>query len=173
MLIHDAVKAAVDRGLLVHARRIASWPGQPRVVLLCRPVREAIEDGRRHPDDKERQSWARVEAAFAHFIEGGSVTENLVIQLQPGKFEHWEFRCRRPKPSIRVFGRFARPDVFVATHHRPRQLLGGMNSPEFEHEKLVCEDHWNACGLGAPFSDSPQFRYEAYITENASRKVAI
>lgn len=55
----------------------------------------------------------------------------------------------------------------------PRKLLGGMWSPQFEHEKLVCEDHWNDAGLPPPFSDVPQFRYEKYITTNASQKVQI
>ncbi len=45
-----------------------------------------------------------------------------------------------------------------------------MWSPEFEYEKLVCEDHWKAAGLGDPFTDPPAFRYEAYITENAVKK---
>ena len=172
MLISAAVKTAVHAGLLVPAKPIADWAGQPRVVLLCEAIRNAIDSGRNNPDERERQSWAKVEAAFAHFIEGGFVTENLVKQLKPEKHEHWEFRCRKPRPSIRVFGRFALPDVFVATHPRPRKGLGGMWSPAFEYEKLVCEDHWKACGLGATFSD-PGFRYEAYITENARRKLSI
>ena len=126
MLIPAPVKEAVRKGLLVPAKPIAAWAAEPRVVLLCEPIRTAIEAGRVHPDEKERQCWAKVEAAFSHFIEAGLVTENLVKQLQPPKFEHWEFRCRRPRPSIRVFGRFAMPDVFVATHPMPRSLLGGM-----------------------------------------------
>ena len=173
MLIPDAVRAAVKSGKLVPAKPIASWAAQPRVVLLCEPIRDAINAGTKDPDENERQCWAKVQAAFSLFIEGGRITENLVKQLKPEKFEHWEFRCRRPRPSIRVFGRFVAPDVFVATHPRPRRELGGMWSSEFEHEKLISEDYWNACGLGTPFSDADGFRYEAYITENAQRKVAI
>lgn len=173
MLIPEAVKAALANGCLAPAKPIADWAGQPRVVLLCKPIRDAINAGRNDGDEKERQCWAKVEAAFSHFIEGGLVTDDLVKQLKPEKFEHWEFRCRRPKPSIRVFGQFAMPDVFVATHARPRALLGGMYSSQFEQEKLVCEDHWKECSLGDPFSDAPDFRYEAYITENARRKLRI
>lgn len=170
MLIPASVKAAKAKGLLVPAKPIAEWVGEPRVVLLCEPIRTAIEEGRTSPDEKERQCWAKVEAAFSHFIEGGFVTEDLVKQLQPYKYEHWEFRCRRPRPSIRVFGRFVMPDVFVATHPMPRTSLGGMWSQQFEHEKLICEDHWKAAGLAEFFSDAPDFRYEAYITSNARRK---
>lgn len=173
MLIPVAVKVALREGLLVPAKPIADWAGEPRAVLLCEPIRTALELGRNDPDEKERQNWAKVEAAFSHFIEGGLVTEDLVKQLEPYKFEHWEFRCRKPKPSLRVFGRFVMPDVFVATHPRPRSLLGGMWSAEFEYEKLVCEQHWSVAGLSAPFSDPPLFRYGAYVTDNAHRKFGI
>lgn len=173
MLIPACVKAAKAAGRLVPAAPITSWEGEPRAVLLCQPISQALKNGRNDPDVKERQCWAKVEAAFSHFIEGGWIDENLVKQLIEYKFEHWEFRCRRPRPSIRVFGRFVMPDVFVATHPVPRRLLGGMNSAEFEHEKLVCEQHWKAAGLKAPFSDPPSFRYESYITSNASRKPGI
>ena len=173
MLIPTPVKQAVASGLLIPAKPIANWAGEPRIVLQCQPVVTALTAGRCAPDEKERQSWAKVEAAFSQFIEGGLITEDLLKQLEPGKLEHWEFRCRKPKPSIRVFGRFAGPDLFVATHLRPRAMLGGMWSPQFEQEKLVCEDHWRAAGLSDPFSDPPAFRYETYITENAARKPRI
>lgn len=173
MLTAVSVKALIGSGLLVPAKPIAAWAGQPRVVLMCEPIANELAAGRSSADERGRQCWAKVEAAFSHLIEGGFVTEDILKQLRPEKYEHWEFRCRKPAPSIRVFGRFAKPDVFVATHARPRQLLGGMWSDQFEHEKLACEDHWKAAGLGNPFSDPPEYRYEAYVTENAARKVRI
>lgn len=173
MLIPAPVKAALQSGAITKARPITSWAPEARVVFLCEPIRNSIESGRSSSDAKERQCWAKVEAAFSQFIEGGSVSEQLLKQLRDYKYEHWEFRCRRPRPSIRVFGRFAMPDVFVATHAAYRKKLGGMNSPEFEHEKLVCEEHWDAAGLGKPFTDAPTFRYESYITSNSSRNIRI
>lgn len=173
MLISGSINAALRSGDLVKAQPISSWAAEARVIFLCEPIRDAIEAGRSSTDEKERRSWAKVEAAFSHFIEGGFVTEDLVKQLRPPKYEHWEFRCRKPVPSLRVFGRFVMPDVFVATHHMPRRILGGMWSPQFEHEKLVCEEVWKGIGLNDPFTDAPEFRYEAYITSNASRKPGI
>ena len=110
---------------------------------------------------------------MGYFIEGGYITDDLIKQLKPEKFEHWALRSRKPKPSLRVFGRFAMPDVFVGTHVVVRSDLGGMWSSEFEHEKLVCEDHWKATGLPNPFTDAPRFRYEKYITSNAQRKIRV
>ena len=173
MLITEQIEAALQSGSLVQAKPIAAWEGVPRVVLMCKPIFESLETGRQSIDEAERQCWAKVEAAFSHFIAGGLVTEQLLKQLKDYKNEHWAFRCRNPRPSIRVFGRFAMPDVFVATHAVSRTALRGMWSPEFEHEKLVCEEHWSNAGLGEPFSDPPKFRYSEYISGEATRKLAI
>lgn len=140
---------------------------------MCRPLVLAIEQGKFAEDEKTRQPWAKLEAAISHFIEGGYVTDDIIKQLKPPKYEHWELRSRKPRPSMRVFGRFAMPDVFVGTHVEKRDGLGGMWSPEFEHQKLVCEDHWRDAGLPDPFSDEPLFRYERYITSNANKKIRV
>lgn len=173
MLISDALEAAKAAGLLHPARPVEPWAPVPRAFLMCNPLRESMELGRADPDESIRKRWAELEAAISTFIVGGYVSEKLIKQLQPAKYEHWELISRRPRPSLRVFGRFAMSDVFVGTHVKPRKGLGGMYSPQFEHEKLVCEDHWKAAGLPDPFSAPPAFPYEAYITENASRKLGV
>ena len=173
MLIQDAIKEAKLAGKLIAAKPIVPWAGEPRVFLMCKPLYAAIHNGSTSEDKKERQRWAQLEAAISNFIEGGLVTDNLIKQLLPLKYEHWELRSRKPRPSLRVFGRFACPDVFVGTHVKRRVELGGMWSPEFEHEKLVCESHWKDCDLTDPFSDAPHFRYEKYITSNARKKLGV
>jgi hypothetical protein len=145
---------------------------------MCKPLYEAIDEGKLDADEGARDRWAQLEADIGSFIEGGLMTDKLIKQLKDEKYEHWELISRRPKPSLRVFGRFAKPDVFVGTHVVMRKLMGGMWSPQYEHEKLVSEDHWKAAGLpiepfpGA-FTDAPFFRYERYITENARRKLEV
>jgi hypothetical protein len=172
MLIDDAIEAAKAAGKLFPARPVAAWAGEPRAFLMCEPLFRSVQNGRAAGSEKKRQRWATLEAAMAHFVEGGFITDDLLKQLKPEKYEHWELRSRKPRPSLRVFGRFAKPDVFIGTHVDRRNRLGGMWSPEFEHEKLVCEDHWKAAGLPTPFSH-PRFDYQAYITENATRKLRI
>ena len=170
MLIDEAIEAAKAAGKLVAAKPTVPWAGEPRAFLMCQPLCQAIKEGRLSNDEKVMRRWAQLESDISHFIEGGFVTEDLIKQLKPRTFEHWELRSRKPRPSLRVFGRFAKPDVFVGTHVWRRDLLGGMWSPEFEHEKLVCEDHWKAAGLSEPFSADA---YENYITENAVRKLRV
>ena len=83
------------------------------------------------------------------------------------KFEHWELRSVRPRPSLRLFGRFAEPNVFVGTHIVERAPLGAKWSQSWEIEKLICEDEWKqAMGNARPFQSDT---YEDYITENSSR----
>jgi hypothetical protein len=170
MLIDGVIEAAKAAGKLIAVRPVAVWVGEPRAFLMCEPLYRALNCGKVSPDESVRNRWATLEAAMSHFVEGGLVTEDLMKQLKPEKYEHWELRSRKPRPSLRVFGRFAKPDVFVGTHVDRRDRLGGMWSPEFEHEKLVCEDHWKTAGLLPPFSHH-EFLYEAYITENARRKL--
>lgn len=173
MLIAEALKLAVRDGRLLPARPIAPWEGEPRAFLMCQPLHTAIQAGRTSDDEQERSRWARLEADIDDFVTGAYMTEKLIKQLKPPKGEHWELLSRRPKPSLRVFGRFARPDVFVGTHVVLRKELGGMWSPQFEHEKLVCEDHWNAAGLPEPFTAPPGYMYEAYITANARKDIGV
>jgi len=141
---------------------------------MCKPLFEAIERGRNDPGAAAQARWAQLEADIGSFVEGGFITEKVLKQLKPSKYEHWELISRRPKPSLRVFCRFAKPNVLVGTHVQARKELGGMWSARFEHEKLVCEEHWKQAGLPdvpAPgaFSDPPSFRYEAYVTDNATK----
>lgn len=173
MLIGDEVRQAYKKGKLFPARPIVNWAGEPRAFFMCQPLYDAVQNGKQSLDESERQRWAKLEAQMGTFVEGGYVNDDLVKQLQPPKYEHWELKSRKPRPSLRVFGRFAEPDVFIGTHVLPRDGLGGMWSPEFEHEKLVCEDHYAAADLTTFYSDAPHFRYERYITSNASKKVRI
>lgn len=140
---------------------------------MCLRLRDEIATGKASEVEAERQRWAKLEAQMGTFVEGGYVNDDFIKQLQPPKFEHWELKSRKPRPSLRVFGRFAAPDVYVGTHVMPRNGLGGLYSAEFEHEKLVCEDIYRDAGLTTVFSDPPVFRYESYITSNASKKVRI
>jgi hypothetical protein len=173
MLIHEVIKVGVENHLLRHASPTVPWAGTPRVFLMCRPLWESIEDGRASLDFKSINRWATLEADIGAFIEGGYVDENFIKQLEEYKFEHWELRSLRPKPSLRVFGRFAHPDIFIGTHAVERKYLGAKHDLNWEIERLVCEDHWQAAGLPNPFSDAPNFDYGAYITENASRNLKV
>ncbi len=168
MSIQDEIEAAKSSGALVCACPLVPWEGEPRVFLMSQELRDEIAAGRRNPNEYMR--WAKLEADIGHFVAGGYINWQLLKWLDPKKYEHWELRSVRPRPSLRVFGRFALPDVFVGTHVVARSPLGGKWSVEWEIEKLRCEDVWNKSFVSSPFTGET---YEHYITDNASREVRI
>jgi hypothetical protein len=170
MLTPDLIEAAKAAGKLIPARPTAPWAGERRAFLMCKPLWVAIEIGRRSREERAIKRWAQLEADIGYFVEGGYITEDRIKQLEPYKYEHWELRSLKPRPSLRVFGRFAEPDVFIGTHVVERPPLGVKWSINWEIEKLYCEDYWYAAGLQTPFSAND---YEEYITENASRKLKV
>ena len=173
MLSSREIEDAKSVGLLIPVTARDEWTNKGRAFLMCKPLHDALGQGRSSPDDSVRKRWAQLEAAMIHFVENGRMDEKLIKQLVPPKFEHWELISRRPRPSLRVFGRFALPDVFIGTHVKERKELGGKWSDQFEMEKLICEQHYKRAGLTCVFSDNPLFRYNSYITENASAQPRI
>lgn len=173
MLTSPEIEVAKARRLLFPVTPSEAWIGKPRAFLMCKPLFDELENGRKDEDEKVRQRWAKLEAAMIHFVENGRMTNRLLKQLDPPKFEHWELVNKKPRPSLRVFGRFALPDVFIGTHVKVRKGMGGKWSFQFEHEKLVCEDHYTNAGLSEAFSDPPHFEYGSYITENASASIRV
>jgi hypothetical protein len=135
-------------------------------MLLCLPMQEELDAGlaSTHPEIIDR--WESLEADMAHFVEEGFVSWKFMKWLADKKQEVWELISKRPRPSLRIFGRFALPNVFIATHVAQRNLLGGKWSLAFELEKLKAEEIW------ADLTDEPPFiadTYEEYITVNARR----
>lgn len=90
---------------------------------------------------------------------------NLLKPLSPRRYETWCLRSRRPTPGLRVFGRFALPNVFVGTHVVKRKKLGGFGAMNWEIERLNCEEHWNALFQASPLSGGDSLTH--YVTENA------
>jgi hypothetical protein len=165
MLIHAAIERAKIVGALLPFVPPVTWVPKPRAFLMTKRLAAQISEAIVGSDAVRQERWERLRADIAHFVGNGRVNEALLKQLDPHKFEHWELRSVRPKPSIRVFGRFAEPDVFVGTHAVERRSLGAKWSLEWEIEKLICEEEWRAAlGECAPFQGT---KYTDYITENA------
>jgi hypothetical protein len=84
--------------------------------------------------------------------------------LDPRNEEVWELRSRDPKPALRVFGRFAEPDVFIATHMAWRDVLGGWDSWEWAAEIRRCKAIWRQLFPTYPPHSGGNVR--DYITNN-------
>lgn len=66
--------------------------------------------------------------------------------------EVWDIRSIDPSPALRVFGRFADRDLFVALIWSPRSVevpasqrlpLGPRNSVEWRNAIVECKAEWN------------------------------
>jgi hypothetical protein len=167
MIIRDAVEAAKASGALIPFVPPISWVSKPRALLMTKRLAGQITGGLSSPDEGRRERWDRLRADLSHFVEGGLTTWATMKWLDPQKYEHWEIKSRRPRPSLRVFGRFAEPNIFVGTHVVERVSLGAKWSLNWEFEKLICEDEWKLALGDAQFFHGDA--YEAYITENAYR----
>jgi len=171
MITCQAIEDAKTSGMLIPFVPAVPWASRPRAFLMTKRLDKEIKAGCASPDRKRYERWERLRADMAHYTENGFVSWSFMKWLQPKKFEHWELKSVRPRPSLRVFGRFARPNIFVGTHVVERSPLGAKWSLEWELEKLSCEELWNeAFGGSDPFRSAI---YEHYITENASRDLGV
>jgi len=166
MLIDVAIQGAKTSGALIPFQPPVRWAASPRAFLMTQRLAQQIADALSSPDQHRVERWERLRADIAHFVENGMITWSFMRWLDPKKYEHWELRSVRPRPSLRVFGRFAEPNVFVGTHAVERTSLGAKWSLQWEMEKLECEEAWKlALGDCEPFRSC---KYEDYITENSS-----
>jgi hypothetical protein len=167
MIIRDAIETAKASGALTPFVPPMRWVPGSRAFLMTRRLTGEVAAGIASLDPRRLERWEHLRADISHFVENGLVTWSFMRWLEPKKFEHWELRSVRPRPSLRVFGRFAERDVFIGTHVKERASLGAKWSLNWELEKLVCEDEWRlALDGSAPFRACA---YEDYFTENAYR----
>jgi hypothetical protein len=104
----------------------------------------------------------RLRADLEHFVTGGLIRMCLVPHQHRAAFmgrldkptdEVWDIRSRDPDPGLRVFGRFAETNVFVALNLAPRSVrvpwlpnrpLGSpRTSYEWDLAILECQDRWS------------------------------
>lgn len=124
----------------------------------------------------------RLEADFEMFVKGEHISMSMVPfehkaaymgLLSPEEDGTWELRSRDPNPGLRIFGRFAWADHFVALNWEPRSVkfgekrpLGDGRSLQYELAMLETASRWNAALpelnplIGGSFRD--------YVSKNSS-----
>jgi hypothetical protein len=169
MSIRGEIDARRQDGELFALEPLLPGLPQPRVIFVSRWLRTELQGPWKTKSEEERMGrlWADLDwfTAGGEIIVGGQKDDTCHIKpLLPPTEEVWEYISRAPKPSIRVFGRFAEPDVFVATHKWLRQLLGAFGSRDWKREIRRCKTEWrrlfpaNEPHTGVSIND--------YITEN-------
>lgn len=160
MSIYDEIQSRAGEGRLILLPQMMPAPRVRSVWLAA----EIIEQARNPPDQSARNASAAVQAILESFVAGDvfvvrhppsnnsrNVDAALAL-LNPAHKEAWEFRIRRPNPVIRVFGRFAAKDIFIATSWSYRASLDIPNTRNgkklSEREKnFIVEKKWRDLGL--------------------------
>lgn len=142
---------------------IAYWSNQNRLFLLrpslgepatrtmyvCTEVQKLLDGPWDNPEWETR--CFHLAADLENFVRGRRLavstgTEGITSQLKrldPARDEVWEIRSRAPQPGLRVLGRFAQKDVFVAISWYFRVDLGEYGAREWRDACVGCIAEWN------------------------------
>ena len=147
--IRDEIAMRCREGRLF--RMMPTLPNLPvkRTILLSRDIRDALFHLR--PEGLDGPRLGQLLRDFDRFIEGGRITIRdggyrsgpaYLARLEPPTTELWEIRSVDPRPGLRVMGRFAEPDVFVALLLLQRKSLGAGDSQAWRQAECDCKARW-------------------------------
>jgi hypothetical protein len=100
------------------------------------------------PNAEESERMGFLEADLRRFISGDKITvargkeASCILKPLSNVIEVWELRSKDP-PAIRLFGRFADKDVFIATNLEYRSLLYEIKSRFWAVQMRRCQAIWN------------------------------
>lgn len=149
MSIYDEVIHRVNEKRLFRLLPALPRIGHVRQMFISDEIR-GLFDGPWHIPEWEARCGS-LRADLDRFIEGAVIPvaekpfkgkTSYLKRLVPDSDEVWEIRSRDPKPGIRVFGRFARKDVFVALTWAEREPLLGPSSREWRIARVACKTEW-------------------------------
>jgi hypothetical protein len=113
--------------------------------------------------------YAKARAHLGRFVKGAIIdNEDYMKELarrEKGRWRgrgFWEFRISF-EPKARVFGVFAGPDLFFATHPRDRDDLK-WDKRKWEHALSRVEREWDTLFAGMRWWIGPSFSH--YVTFN-------
>lgn len=130
--------------------RLMGAPVQ-RVLLANADVNRLVTGPWQNPREEIR--CGRLWADFDRYVEGRLISVALdapytkprttyLARLDPERDDVFEIRSRDPRPGMRIFGRFADRDVFIATNWQYREDLGGPHDRLFARERTSCLAEW-------------------------------
>src|ERR1700735_2105975 len=115
MSILDVLKSKVAHGMLHPLRPKAAGASVSRPMYLAEGLWELFQTT--HPDPLMEERIGTLRADLESFVVGLTLHPSYLFLLSPTREGVWEIRSTRQDPSIRVLGRFAARDVFIATNY--------------------------------------------------------
>ena len=141
-----------------------------RVLLLTGTMKVSVVDGPWANEIEEDRLAGTLRADLERFVSGDVLRVSLGgrelaaedMKLLQGTYEIWEFKSKEKK-GIRVFGRFAGYDVFVATNWQWRHKLYAYGSYQWATEINNCRTEWaNIFQIHAPHTGD---NIDAYLSD--------
>lgn len=140
MSIREMIRLRVTEGSLFPVRPKAAGTTSRRAMFVSEALWTLFETS--HPDPEMEERIGHLQADLEAFADGTRLHPRYLFLLYPAAEAVWEIRSMRPNPSIRVLGRFAERDVFVATNYAFRKELGGWRSRQWRDVKLTSRVIW-------------------------------
>ena len=164
------IAARVQSGELYLLRPEARGAETKRVLLLTGTMKMAAVDGPWADKIEENRLAGILRADLERFVLGDVLRVSLGgrelatedMKRLEDTYEVWEFKSKAKK-GIRVFGRFAGYDVFVATHWQWRRKLCAYGSKQWSTEINKCKTEWaNLFQIHAPHTGD---NIDVYISD--------
>lgn len=181
MSIDHQIEQAVAAGLLHFLPLFLPSDASRRVLLVHSDLLAPLSGG--WTTEEEERRFNRLQGDLEMFVTGGVISMGLkpyehgdayMGLLDPAEEGTFDIRSRDPNPGIRVFGRFAKEDTFVAFCHKYRSAtptwsdqrpLGNRNSLEYQFAMLEVIEKWEVIFPGNnPIRGDD---WHDYITEDA------
>lgn len=152
------IKYLCASGRLVRFNCPLAIPKQRREIYISESIEDLLIDSWNSREQELR--WGFVMSDLCVFVRDPWITIAVesrrakaayMARLQPDDSEVWDIRCRDPKPGIRLLGRFAEKNVFVALTWEERLPLRNFESPEWRAATSRCTIEWNRRFWSEPF----------------------
>lgn len=158
MSIHDEIRARIGEGRLHQLGLTLASDPTVRRLLISNEIKDLIDGP--WSDLMWERRCNRLRANLEAFVRGDVISLCLkgfvarrAYMGRPDKphEEVWDIRSRAPRPALRVFGRFADKDVFVALFWSPRSVkipysqripLGNKDSIQWKSAKRETKAEW-------------------------------
>lgn len=139
--IRHEIKAleAAGKLIMIRPRSTNEWIVRP--MFVTRAIWKMLNEDYDLLIDIKRAAF--LQADLEVFVTGQSIDAMYFKRLAPKGKNVWEIRSPRPRPSIRIFGRFAERDVFIATSYSLRMPLGQFNSLQWRNAVHIARQEWN------------------------------
>lgn len=130
----------------------------PRKMFVSKEIKAHIDGP--WPSEEEERRCGDLRGDLEAFVNGDLISMCLTAyehktaymgRLDMPKDEVWDIRSRDPSPALRVFGRFACADKFIAIYVRPRSVpvdwltslpLGGAESIQWQFAIIDTHTEW-------------------------------